>query len=125
MAGHLHAGKGRIDPCSYLVLVESHVARTKRHVLVNRMGKQLVVRVLEDEPDLPVDLPGLKSPDLISVEKDPAGVTLDQSVHDLEQRCFSRTVSAEDTAELPLLHVKKDIRQSFRAIRVAEVDNLY
>jgi len=56
--GHFHRLQGTRYTTPDLFFIKSHIARAKGYVLIDRMGKQLIVGILEYQSDLAVDLTG-------------------------------------------------------------------
>ena len=70
------AGKfgGLCHPLADLLFPKAHVFGAEGDVLINGFLKELVLRVLEDQPDVETDLPHLAfiRPDILAVDEDPA-----------------------------------------------------
>ena len=109
-----------VDPSCNLFFLESHVAWSKGNILINRVREELIVRVLEYQPDFSVDFPGGESADIVAIQGDAAGKILDHAIQKLEQGCFTGTIGTEDAAELSSQDVQLDSGQSNSAVGVAE-----
>ena len=89
-------------PAIDLPRVQPHIPGAEGDVLVYRLLKQLVLRVLEDQPHLEAGLPGalLGFPDVAPFKQDPAGGGLQQAVEVLDEGGFARAGVADDAQVL-------------------------
>ena len=89
-----------------LLFTQAHVLRTERDIAVNGLFKQLILRILEHQPDTEAALPRcfLVLPDVRPVQQDLAGRRAQQAVQMLDERRFAGAGVPDDAEELPLFH---------------------
>ena len=86
--------------------VQLHVAGSESNVLVHRFLKQLILRILKNQPHLETDGVGqfLAAPDILSLEENLTRGGTDQAVEMLDQGRLSRTRASNDAKGLPLIN---------------------
>ena len=99
------------DAAVQLVPSTAHVGGTVGDILVNGLLKELILRVLEDQPHLKAHIPDLLGlrPDVLSVQQNLSGSGTQQSVKMLNQGGLSGPGMADDAQEFPVVHVKAHI----------------
>ena len=111
--GKPHKGCGVPDPTVNLRLVKPHVAGAEGDILVNRLLKELVLRILKDQAYLKAGLAGalLGLPDVAPFEEDPARGGLQQGVQMLDQSGLAGTRPADDAEIFPAVGGEVHIHQ--------------
>ena len=109
-----HKACGLTDPAVDLLLAQLHVLRAEGNILIDRLLKELILRVLKHQTHMEFCLPdaGLALPDVTAVEQDLAGGGLKQSVQMLDQGGFAGAGMAHDADILTGIDGKINIRQS-------------
>ena len=87
-----------------LLLGELHVPRSEGDVAVYRLLKELILRILEHDADLPLDVAAAEFVfvDVPAADEDLAGRGLQQGVEMLDKGGFARAGMSDDPHELPL-----------------------
>ena len=111
-------------PPLHLRLREVQVPGAESAVLFHGRGKELVVRVLEDEADPLVELLSREASDLPPADGDPPRLCLEEADEELDQRRLPRAVGAQDRNELALFDAEIDSGERLGPVVVGEGDPL-
>ena len=120
----VHPPERPVHPLPDLVGRQTEVQGTEGDVVEDGRHEELVVGVLEDDPDLPADLrPGL-FPEGNFPDRHAPRRGKQVPVHVEEQRRFPRAVRADDADGLSVGDQERNSFQRLRAVRVSETDVL-
>ena len=124
-----YKARGLPDTAVNLFFVQTHILGAEGNVPVDRLLKELILRVLEHQSHPEPGLPGqlLVRPDVHPVQKHLAGGGLQKAVHLLHQGGFSGACMSDNADKLSGFQGKGDIVQSLvlkgraRTVNVVEI----
>ena len=116
---------GAADAGVDLVLGQAHVFGAEGDISVDRLFKQLILRVLEHQTDVEADLAGELHvlPDIAAFKQHAAGRRLQKAVHMLHQRRLAGAGMADEADKLTSADRQADIgKRSVFKRRIGAVD---
>ena len=101
----------------------AEVKRPECHILQDRRAKQLIVRVLKQQPGAGADLAEIPFlPTLGAEGDDAAGGGLAEADHQVKQRCLAGTVGADDRHTVSRMQIEVDAVEYSAASGIGEGD---
>ncbi len=107
-----HNVQGVGDPAFRLPLGEIADPEAEAKLVFNGVGKELVVRILEDIADIRNQVRNSGLPGIMAINDNLSPVGTKEPNQVIDQRALARTVSANDGHKFPPLNIKVELAQN-------------